>query len=217
MINLSTLIGSCDLYTPLLKPFQICFNKYWDINSKNIIITETIDVPNYTNTNFNIVKSTGNWGSRMLKGLDLIDTDYVFFILDDYFLQYKHPKNTIENYINLMEKHNLDRLQISPSGYQKYTNNVIENITEFSNQSNYLISLQPSIWRKEFIYKTLNPSYNPWEYELIGSKKLLNTDCKIYIDTNAPMMYWNAVRKGRKKSPGWDQFFKKENIKQPEI
>jgi len=217
MNNLSTLIGSCDKYSPLLKPFQICFNKYWSLNTKNVIVTETVDVPNYTDTNFEVIKSVGAWGSRMLKGLDSISTDYVYFILDDYFLEYKHPEGKIESYIELMEKHNIDRLQISPSSHQRYTDIVKDGLTKISTDSSYLISLQPSIWRKDFIYRTLLPSYDPWKYELIGSKMLLNQESQVYIDTSAPTIYWNAMRKGMVRGPGWDIFFERENLEDIEI
>ena len=217
MNNLSTLIGSCDKYTPLLKTFQICFDRYWSLNTRNIIVTETIDVPNYTDTNFEVVKAIGRWGSRMLKALDKIDTDYVYFILDDYFLQYKHPDGTIERYIELMERHNIDRLQISPSFHQRYTQTVKDGLTKISDDSTYLISLQPSIWKKDFIYKTLVPSYDPWQYELKASEILKNSDNNVYIDRSAPMIYWNAVRVGMVKGDGWDKFFEREGLESIQI
>jgi hypothetical protein len=111
-----------------------------------------------------------------------------------------------------MKSHNVDRLQISPSGHQKYTDEVIEGFTKFAADSNYLISLQPSIWSVDFIKKTLQTNYSPWDFEIKGSAKLKNTEHQIFIDTEKSSVYFNAVRKGLKKSKGWNEFFKKENI-----
>lgn len=217
MLNLSTLIGSCDKYTPLLKAFQICFNKYWQVDTHNVIVTETIDIPNYTSTNFEVVKSEGEWGSRMLEGISKIKTDFVFFILDDYMLNYTYPSSTIENYIKFAEKYNVDRIQVSPSSFQSYSNNIIEGFTKFSQLSYYKISMQPSIWSKSFLLDTLEPSYSPWDFEIKGSTRLVGQTSNIFIDTSIPSPYFNAVRKGMVKSPGWDDFFKQENIEVPII
>jgi len=213
MKNLTVLIGSCDSYHRLWKPFQICFDRYWKHDTKNLFVTENDSVPGYTPTEF-VTLTPGNlsWGERMYKALDSIDTDYVFWILEDYFFDYTYTKEELENYLEFMKSHNVDRLQISPSGHQKYTDEVIKGFTKFADDSNYLISLQPSIWSVDFIKKVLDTEYSPWDFEIKGSNKLKNTVHNIFIDTNKGGVYFNAVRKGLKKSKGWDNFFKKENL-----
>jgi len=214
-MNLSVLIGTCDKYKSLWEPFQICFNKYWKPNTNNIFATDTLDVPIYTKTKFNTIKSQGSWGSRMLNGIQSIKEDYIFFILEDYLFHYSYSEKQLNTYLELAKHHNIDRLQIAPSGLQTYLNESVDGLNKFSNTSEYLISMQPSIWKKEFLIETLLPKYSPWDFELQGSKLLKNSNKNIFIDKSLPSVYFNAVRRGMKKSPGFNEFFKKENLNIP--
>ena len=40
--KITTLIGSCDSYSPLWKNFDILYNKYWGLETNNILVSETI-------------------------------------------------------------------------------------------------------------------------------------------------------------------------------
>lgn len=214
-MNLGVLIGSCDSYSKLWEPFQICFDRYWKHSTTNVFVTDTLDVPQYTETKFETVKAEGSWGSRMLKGLDAIKEDYIFFILEDYLFNYTYSEEDINKYIELCIKHNIDRLQLAPSGYQTYLDEQVDGLNKFTPNSGYLVSMQPSIWKKEFIKKTLLPNYSPWDFELTGSRLLLNSDSNIFIDKNVPPVYFNAVRRGMNKSPGFNEFFERENLEKP--
>lgn len=216
-MNLSVLVGTCDKYYPLLEAFQICFNRSWELDTENFFLSETKDVPIITPTHFNTIFVQGNWGERVIKGLEEIQSDYVFFILDDYFFTYKFTHIQIQYYLNFCHTNRIDRLQISPSGHQKYSNESVENFNKFTITSPYLISMQPSIWSKAFLLEILEPEYSPWDFEIKGSNKLKGLDRKIFIDNSIPYTYFNGVRKGMRKSPGWKEFFSAQNIKEPSI
>jgi hypothetical protein len=208
--NISVIIGSCDSYEPLWKNFQICFNNTWSHSTSNFFITENKTVPLYTNQEFISVLSTKqNWGARMLDGINACKTKYIFFILEDYFFTYSYSAEQLEEYINIMNLNSIDRLQISPSGFQHYIKiNNSEKYLKFSKNSLYSISMQPSIWNKEYLQYVLSPEYSPWDFEIIGSQKISQDSYnhKIFIDRSIPNVYFNAVRKGFTKSVGWDTF-----------
>ena len=167
-MDLSVIIGTCDSYSELWETFQICFNKYWKHDTENIFITEEKVVKNYTETNFKTFKAGKNqWGKRIIEGVNSCKNEYILFLLEDYFLNYHYSSEDINNWIFDCKKHKINRLQISPSGHQIYKN--VENMKyhQISEKSDYLISLQPSIWSKEFLLRTLIPYYSPcdrdWE------------------------------------------------------
>jgi|APSaa5957512576_1039674.scaffolds.fasta_scaffold00126_4 hypothetical protein len=217
-MNLSVLIGTCDQYSVLWEAFTKNFNKYWPHPTENIFVSETLEVPNITETNFKTV-TPGKlaWGERMLQGINACPTDYIFFILEDYFLKYVYSNDQINYYIKMMEQHNMDRLQISPGGNQTYEPCDINGLEKLSANSGFLITMQPSIWSKKHLNQTLDPRYSPHDFELKGSKKLLSTNHNIYIDRSIKDPYFNAVRIGLKKSKGWEEFFKSENLEEPGI
>lgn len=211
--NLTVLIGSCDAYSSIWKPFQICFDRYWKFDTKNYIVTEKLEVPNYTNTELITIKSEkSTWAKRMLDGISVANTEFIFFILEDYFFHYPYSYEKMSNWLMDMDKFEINRLQISPSEFQLYEE--IENTPyhKLKTKSNYLISMQPSLWRKSFLMNVLKEEYSPWDFELKGSSLLKNKEHGIFIDRDIPNVYFNAIRKGFKKSKGWDEFIKKEGL-----
>lgn len=209
--NISVLIGSCDKYEPIWKNFQLCFDKTWKHHTDNIFVTENKNVNNYTPTKFQTVKSNKkSWGERMLDGIASCQSKYIFFILDDYLFTYSYSENQLVEYINLMNHFSIDRLQISPSSFQHYEkyNEVPTKFLKISQHSLYSISMQPSIWNKEYLESILLPTYSPWDFEIDGSSAI-NTNYKKHhtmIDTSVPNVYFNAIRKGFLKSEGWEEF-----------
>jgi hypothetical protein len=213
LVNLTVLIGSCDSYNSLWKPFQICFNRYWQFDTENIFVTEKLNVPNYTEMKYKSVLSDKNsWGGRMLDGLKQCKTEFVFFILEDYFFDYSYSETQMTTWLSDMKRYNINRLQISPSGHQTY--NKIEGIPyeQIDKGSNYLISMQPSIWRVDFLANNLKDGYSAWDFEKSGSNIIKDKEDATFIDRSVGVVYFNAVRRGFKKSDGWDEFMNKQNI-----
>jgi len=154
-----------------------------------------------------------SWGDRILQSLDIVETDYVFFILEDYYLCYHHPLEQMRQYLSDMDRMHMNRLQISMSSYQSYS--VVENCKywKFDKRSGYVFSMQPSIWKKEWIRQHMNPTFSPWEFEINNSQDITGKESHTYIDPSiSSEVYFNAVRKGFKKSDGWTEFFQKEKL-----
>lgn len=218
-MKLSVLIGTCDLYSPLWESFQICFDRYWKFNTKNLFVGETIKVPNITNTKFEtILPGDGEWGHRMRQGIEACEEDYIFFILEDYFLNYTYSENQMNDWLDAMKKYDMNRLQISgPLGplFDVSDTEAGCPYNKFTLKSNYIISVQPSIWKKSFLLETLKSDYSAWDFEIKGSKLLIGTDHRTFADITImdTRKYFNAVRRGFKKSVGWEEFRKSENLK----
>jgi hypothetical protein len=211
--NLTVLIGSCDAYSEVWRPFQICFERYWHFNTEKIFVTEKLNVPNYTEVKYkSVLSDKKSWGGRMLDGLKECKTEFVFFILEDYFFDYSYSETQMITWLSDMNRYNINRLQISPSGHQTY--NKIEGMPyhQINKGSNYLISMQPSIWRVDFLYDNLKDGYSAWDFEKTGSNLLKDKEEHTFIDRSVGSVYFNAIRRGFKKSEGWDKFIEKENI-----
>ena len=213
-MQLSVIVGSSDGYSELWEPFQICFERYWKHQTENLFVTESKEVELYTKAKFTTL-SPGRkpWGERMRSAIEMCSSKYILFLLEDYFLCYEYTERQLNEWLANMDKYSINRLQISPSAHQRYKK--LENIryNQIAPDSEYLISLQPSIWRKEFLLKNLIPEYSPWDFEIYGSQFLKYNENLTFIDKRIPTVYFNAVRRGKKKSPGWDAFFEKEELK----
>lgn len=208
-MNLTVLVGTCDAYSSLWDNFTKCYKKYWPYDTNIIFAGET-----KTHSEYNTCTPGANlpWGQRIKKALEHVETDYVFFLLEDYFLSYQYPEDQIKTWLLDMDRMGMFKLQISRSCCQLYegTN---DRYLKFHPQSDYLFSMQPSIWHKAWISKNMPDHFSPHEFEVSNSQKYKNKQTEVYIDAsiNFPV-YFNAVRKGFVKSEGWEDFKNKENL-----
>lgn len=210
-MNLSVLVATCDIYSRLWPNFLTCFNRYWEPPTDILFVGEMLTVPNYpTHTPGLCIP----WGTRMLGALENC-AENVFFILEDYYLAEKLHIERIEGYLDAVERHNMNRLQISPLDrgydYQHYGEGV-GGYKEILPAGHYVISCQPSIWKREWLQKTIQPHYSPWDFEILGSRELAKQETRTYIAEVEKPIYFNAVRRGFRKSEGWEKFREREGL-----
>ena len=90
-IELTTLTLSYDLYHFLWQDYSKLFNKYWKLDTHNLVIGETIDEP-LSDFEFltpgRMLNTSGKdmWGKRVLHALENVTTPYVFVMMVDYYL-----------------------------------------------------------------------------------------------------------------------------------
>jgi hypothetical protein len=211
MKTLSTVIGTCDSYSHLWKNFDILFKRYWKVDTDNYIVGETLPFP-YQDYK-SILPGQESWGSRILTCLEQVETPYVFFILEDYYLTEQIDEITIQEHITLLEKYNADKIMLDVTGHGEYRLELLEdNLYMFNLSSNYLNSVQPAIWRTDYLKTVLKEHYNPWQFELEGNTYTASISPKILIKPRQVPIYFNYARVGGKISEGWETLFEKENL-----
>jgi hypothetical protein len=210
--QVSILIGTCDKYSFLWKDFVCLFNRYWDheLNLVKLFLSETV-VAKFDGFQFLTPGSNHSFTDRILYGLERIQTPYVLWLQDDYYFRKKIYKNKFEYYLNFIKNNNVERFGICENSEFYKKEFVSENIWKIKQDSDYSVSLQSSIWNKDFFKRCLVKNENPWEFELNGSKRLNNKNHKIYIETQNPPWYLEAMRKGEYTSWFFD-IKKEENL-----
>ena len=89
-----------------------------------------------------------------------------------------------------------------------------DNVLSVTQDSIYRTSLQPSIWRKEYLLSKLKIGMTPWDFELVFPK---NDGVKILTTKeNHPLMFSHLFRKGGKPQKDWFVSVKFENSRLPE-
>jgi hypothetical protein len=211
--KLTVLIGSCDLYNSLWKNFDILYKRYWNLDTKNIFIGETI--PILYNGYYNILPGDNlPWGYRILQGLKEVTTPYVCFLLEDYYFTESISHQFIEEHINILEQLNADKImfdKLYPPDVYSLTH-LYDDLYQFNNHSAYLNSVQPSIWKTDYFKKVLHSSYNPWQFEIDGNTFTQTLQPKIILKAREKSVYFNYARVGGRVSEGWQEIFNKENI-----
>lgn len=213
MNNVTLLVGGCDDYSFLWDNFIKLCNKYWEPQCKKIIVSETLtrDIDGYQ---FSTTSKDLNWSDRMIAAINNIETDFVFFILDDYFLRENISNEFISQSIDFLKRENGNKLIFTtiPIGSYKLSH-IKDDLYKMHDDSDYLTSVQPAIWKKSFLLDCLQKNWNPWQFEIEGTNLIKNQDNKIYLKHKTESIYFNAVRRGKIMSDGWEEFYKKEDLK----
>ena len=211
--KLTTVIGSCDSYSSLWKNFDILFKRYWKVDTTNIFVSETKSIL-YTGYD-NILPGLGlPWGHRMLQALDTVTTPYVCFILEDYYLTESINETFIQEHIDVLEKYNAHKVmfdKLYPAGVYDLTW-LTDDLYQFNNHSAYLNSVQPAIWRTDYLKLVLQPNQTPWQFELDGNTITQTYNPTIILKARENSIYFNYARVGGRVSDGWQEIFTKEKL-----
>lgn len=175
-------VVSCDLY-----------NDVWDVCERSLIINWK-DIPyhkvlvtdndnDYYSTFFDekVIECEENWSKRLNKALDKIDSDYIFFMLEDQFPVEKVDNVVIENILNYMSDNDDIGVVYLENGVAGLGKSVLHNkwLRELSYGLPYRISCSPSIWRKKFLKTMTQHNYSAWEFEKIGSYDTVGQNNKV--------------------------------------
>jgi hypothetical protein len=169
MSSLAVLVHSFDKYSFLWTGYEESFRKNWNLRYPDIYFASDIETENKVGEPFKMIYSgAGEWSDRLRKLLEQLPYDYILYMQEDHWPTKKPP---LSECWDLMHKLNLDRLQISTvNQFYSLTGDRIP--LYFHNTSKYLVSHQPSIWRKSFLLDCLRPGETPWDNEYKGTKRL---------------------------------------------
>jgi hypothetical protein len=213
-MNLTTIVGTCDSYLDLIPGFSILYERYFEPNIETLIVSETedLDISKYKF----ITPGKKQWGERIIQAISETKTEYVFFVLDDYYLSQLLTNEYIEYLLKFMDNHKVNKIMLSPvPDFAKYEYlESINTMHKMSPNSPWLTSVQPAIWRKSELLKFLKPEYTPWNFEVKGSELAKNNIENYFVAKLDNPIYFNMVRKGKQPSPGWEEFLKEQNLTQ---
>ena len=224
-MNLTTVVLTCDSYSKYLNNFVKLYDKYFKFPNRKIIVTENLK-QEYTDYEC-VLYGNIPWGKRFQNVLDIIDTDYVFVLFEDYYLSQTLDQNMVTTLLNFAESNNVDKLTLHTGAAPANIPMIFENnktidfcnlkFKKLSNTSNWLASTQPSFWKKSHLQFILEENYTPWDFELIGAKKIFGKQNTIYYLDIQNEIYFNLLRRGRQLlANGWEDFLKKENLTLPQ-
>ena len=199
--RLAFLMSSCDAYEDLWEPFFECLDLCWkDIPYPVYLNTEHKQyVPKkelgFSVTTLNQRKQKKlSWSRRFIDVLNRIPEEYVFLVLDDFFVCDKVDGEKFEQILDAMDK---DK---SIASYQMYgtriRNKAPENYAPLKEmecvlmgRSGWKTHFVPTIWRKSVLLKWLRPWESIWGFEGYGSDRARrwNYKEKVYIVNNPPI------------------------------
>lgn len=211
--KLSVVIGTCDSYIKYLPNCLTLLDKYFEPNIRKLIVSET---ESFEKQGYEwILPGKEQWGKRIGSGLKLINTEYVFFILEDYYISQKLSIDFFNWILTFMDREKANKIiftTVPDWANYRYTQ-TIDTIKRMSPCSEWLTSAQPAIWKTNHILNNVvQDDYDPWDFEIKGSEKLKGRENSHFVVKLDEPIYFNFVRKGNVLSPGWEQFLRQEGL-----
>ena len=178
----AVLITSCDSYQDIWDPFFKLMDIYWPdcpypvyLNTEHIIYKKKYShfCVNSLNT---LSDKVLTWSERMLSVLERIPEDYVFILVEDFFLREKVQTELIEQLISMMEEDN-NMCQVQFFGTRTNCDNRVPNKIKPSMEFEKIVKgkakvvFVPTIWRKSTLKKWLRPHETIWAFEALASKR----------------------------------------------
>ena len=164
-----------------------CFKKFFDFSamSSSWFFTEQL-YPECRDLHFRHFGCGAGfeWTDRLRRGLEQVKEDYILYVMEDQWPFLKLSPDEWQDQIEQMGRlhANVLRLETSVSALYTCLPGNVEGVRQLDDDlSQYLLSCQPAIWRKDFLLSMLQESEGPHHWELEHSKKLLGKDNRIFV------------------------------------
>lgn len=181
----TVVVSSCDNYEDTWQPFFTVLKHNWsDITFPIVLNTETksFSIAGLNITSFHLFSKANEvpWSLRLKETLKRIDTPYIIFFLEDFFLESKVDNLKIEQCIQWMDK------DPSITCFDFYTTIYGKKPCQYpgfaqrKRFSQYKFNAQACLWRRKDLISYLRDDEDPWIWEFIGNLRSFRTSKKFY-------------------------------------
>jgi hypothetical protein len=170
------LVNSSDNYVDCWQPFFVLFNKFWPSNEAPIILISQTKVEHQfpgvrilgTET---IAQRKLTWTESLLLALDHVESDYVLYFQEDYFLDARVRDDLVQDAVNTMLRHpEILYVGLTKNGLQEpYEDCQFPSMEAIREHAWYRISTQAGLWKKNTLISYLKPEENGWMFEIYGT------------------------------------------------
>jgi len=113
------------------------------------------------------------WSDCLIRCLQAIDSDYILYLQDDYFINDYVDHALISEFLQLMKKENVAHISLmyfDRKGVNK-SSDIHPLLSEIKRNANYRISMQAALWNKDSLLEYLVSGETGWQFERMGSQR----------------------------------------------
>lgn len=185
--NCSILVTSCDKYEDAWIPFFTLFDIMWptctypiylNTESQNFVFEKMNIQSLHPKKLINTKNQPISWSCRLTQVINQIDSKYILFFLEDFFLMSPVREDMVEKCLKWMEKDStIGVIDFFPERHEKALIN--EEFSLIDSRYDYCINTMAALWRKDFLLQILRDE-NPWDFEFFGTERWRRTNYKIF-------------------------------------
>lgn len=182
MIKYSILVNTCDKFEDCWDPFFKLFSIYWpDYEGKIYLNTEYKD---YSYGDLDIVAVKGcamndfpenkraTWSQCLQWALEVIETDTLLYMQEDYFLNDIVKHEWVNKYLDLMNKHDdIHCIHLTDQGSPAESMTGYETLYSVPLKHKDRVSCQAALWSKNALSEYICTWESAWSFEWYGSKR----------------------------------------------
>ncbi len=170
------LVSSCDAYQDLWDPFFTILKANWpELAEQEIILnTEHVDyhfeglhlrtLPLYQ------VGEERTWSQRLKDHLLQIDSEYVLFLLEDFFLEAPVDQAKIDACLGYLKANKkIAHFSFVPTLWECIDDGMYDGFVRRKQVTPYKVNTQIGIWRKKELLALLRMHESPWEFEIYSN------------------------------------------------
>jgi len=206
--DISFLVVSCDKYKDMWEPYFILFNRFWQKPKYDVFLMTNFLKPIFRNVNVIDIGEDLSWSDNLLKAVRIINSKYVFILLDDFFIVDKVRDNDVNQVFTWAVKNDIDYLHLYR--YPRPKKLFYKNIGMIPPNTIYRVSTVSSLFKKEVLINLLKEGETAWDFEIKGSLRSNKYNGFFSVDEDLiPVV--NGVIRGK-----WNRkiirYFDKNNI-----
>lgn len=174
-------LHTMDSYSSYWDNWYLLFTKHCKNYGPIIFLTEE-QSPSFVNNVRHIKTGKGEWGERLLNGLNQIESDLIIYMQEDFW-----PKKDLtltDELLKIFYEKEMQCLKINNVVYPIQVDIVKDNLCKVRQNSPYSLTHQFGIWDKKFFMNHIFPNENPWVNEINGSKRINKEPHNIYQINN---------------------------------
>lgn len=123
--------------------------------------------------------------------MNQIDSDYILYFLEDFFLLEKVSNETFEEALELIQNNNdIGYIGLKYQKTREFRDSVNAGITERFIDKDKVVTINrinsmSALWNKSWLLSLIRDHETPWEFELYGSERSRRTSQKVLIINNS--------------------------------
>jgi hypothetical protein len=163
-----------------------------------IVSTDEGDYP-LPDKRFSLIKTGKNssFSDRLISALKNTKTEFVVFLLDDYFITSKIDSNKISETISFMGKNNIDYVHFDVVPHAKYYKRIKRPRARLIKEGiPYSVNTTPSIWKTASLLRCTRTGESAWEHEAMLYRRFSKNNFRNCFITPTRIPYLDGIRKG---------------------
>lgn len=193
----SVLVSSSDAYSDLWTPFFTLFWRNWPDCPYPVYLGTNQAHFQHARVRTLNAGSDESWSKNLRLFLSQIDSEYVLFLLEDFFFIKRVSNASISEQLDALRSLNGTMLRLFPNPPPHWRVSGYTGIGAVHRFAPFRVSAQAALWRRVDLLALLVDGESPWEFERKGTLRSQSAAGGFYCTYKPALPYIHAVEKGR--------------------